>query len=175
MSILIVSGIEGIRNCADVVAGQLGTTVEVAEGRRAALAALRLKDFAAVVVDESLAECDPAAADAIWDRSGLAIPLQLNFALSGTARIIREIRSALHRREREQAVAQRAATEAVELEVRSTVSGLLLHSQLALAHDGVPHAVAEKLHLVAELAEALRGLLSAPPPLPGTDMPAARR
>src|SRR4029077_7047503 len=80
MSILIVSGIEGIRNCADVVAKQLGTSVEISEGRRAALAALRHKEFAAVVLDESLAECDPAAADAIWERSGLAIPLQINFA-----------------------------------------------------------------------------------------------
>jgi hypothetical protein len=163
MSILIVSGVEGIRNCADVVAKQLGTSVEIAEGRRAALAALRLKEFAAVVVDESLAECDPAAADAIWERSGLAIPLQINFALSGAARIIREIRSALHRREREQAVAQKAATAAIEVEVRNTVSGLLLHSELALAQDGVPNVVAEKLRLVADLAGTLRQLLSAPP------------
>jgi len=87
MSILIVSGIEGIRNCAEVVSKQLATKVEFAEGRRGALEALRRRDFAIVVVDQTLAECDPAAADAIWDRSGLAIPLQINFALSGTARI----------------------------------------------------------------------------------------
>lgn len=176
MSILIVSGIEGIRNCADAVAKQLGTSVEIAEGRRAALAALRLKEFAAVVVDESIAECDPAAADAIWERSGLAIPLQINFALSGAARIIREIRAALHRREREQAVAQKAATAAIEVEVRNTVSGLLLHSELALAQDGVPNAVAEKLRLVADLAGTLRQLLSKPPqPAPVPSAPAARR
>jgi hypothetical protein len=40
-----------------------------------------------VVVDETMAECDPAAAEAIWERSGLAIPLQINFALSGAARL----------------------------------------------------------------------------------------
>lgn len=174
MSILIVSGIEGIRNCADAVARRLETRVDVAEGRRAALASLRLKEFAAVIVDESLAECDPAAADAIWDRSGLAIPLQINFALSGTTRIIREVRAALNRREREQAVAQRAATEAVEVEVRNTVSGLLLHSQLALAQDGVPRAVAEKLRLVADLAGTLRQLLSGHP-RPSTCVPAEHR
>jgi hypothetical protein len=164
MNILIVSGIEGIRNCGEVIARQLGTGVEVAEGRRAALSALRSKEFGAVIVDESLAECDPAAADAIWERSGLAIPLQINFALSGAARIVREIRAALHRREREQAVAQRAATAAIEIEVRNTVSGLLLNSELALAQDGVPRAVAEKLRLVADLAGTLRQRLSAAPP-----------
>ncbi len=163
MSILIVSGIEGIRNCADVVAKQLGMNVEVAEGRRAAIGTLRHKEFVAVVVDESLAECDPAAADAIWERSGLAIPLQINFALSGTARVIREVRAALQRREREQTVAQRAATAAIEMEVRNTVAGLLLHSELALSQDGVPNAVQEKLRLVAELAGTLRQRLSSPP------------
>jgi hypothetical protein len=40
-SILIVTGIEGARNCAAVVAEQIGVTVEVAEGRKTALAALR--------------------------------------------------------------------------------------------------------------------------------------
>ena len=115
MSILIISGIEGVRNCAEAFPKQLEMKVEVAEGRRAALAALRQKEFPAVVVDESLAECDPAGADAIWERSGLAIPLQINFAVSGAARIIREIRAALHRREREQAVAMRAASASIEM------------------------------------------------------------
>ena len=83
MSILIVTGIEGARNCAAVVGAQLGMEVEVADGRKAALTALRRSEFAAVVVDETMAECDPSAAEAIWDRAGLAIPLQVNFALSG--------------------------------------------------------------------------------------------
>jgi hypothetical protein len=161
MCILIVSGIEGIRNCADVVAKQLGMTVDVADGRRAALSTLRHKEFAAVIVDVSVAECDPVAADAIWERSGLAIPLEINFALSGSARIIREVRSALNRREREQAAAQKAATAAIEVEVRNTVAGLLLHSELALSQQGLPNAVAEKLRLVADLAGTLRELLSA--------------
>jgi hypothetical protein len=163
MSILIVSGIEGIRNCADVVAKHLATTVEVAEGRRAALICLKRKEFSAVIVDESIAECDPPAADVIWERSGLAIPLQINFAVSGTLRIIREIRAALHRRDSEQAVAERAATAAIELEVRNTLSGLLLHSELALSQDGVPKAVAEKLRLVADLAGTLREMLAPRP------------
>jgi hypothetical protein len=40
MSILMVTGIEGARNCAAAVGSQLGMEVEVAEGRKAALAAL---------------------------------------------------------------------------------------------------------------------------------------
>jgi hypothetical protein len=162
MSVLIVTGIEGARNCAALVTAQLGMEVEVAEGRRSALAALRKREFAVVVVDETLAECDPAAAEAIWERSGLSIPLQINFALSGAARLIREIRAALHRRDREQALARRAAAVAIETEVKTAIAGLLLHSQLALSEGDVPTAVADKLRVVADLASNLRQQLSAP-------------
>ncbi len=162
MSILLVTGIEGARNCAAVVGEQLGMEVEAAEGRKAALAALRRREFLAVVVDETLAECDPAAADKICEHAGLAIPLQINFAISGAARLVREIRSALHRREREQAVARRAAAAAMEAELKSTVAGLLLHSQLALSGSEVPAPVADRLRVVADLASSLRRQLSAP-------------
>jgi len=162
MSILMVTGIEGARNCADAVAKQLGMEVEVAEGRKAALAALRRREFLAVVVDETMAECDPAAAEAIWEHASLAIPLQINFALSGAARLIREIRAALYRREREQMLARRAAAAAIETELKSTLAGLLLNSQLALSGSEMPPLAAEKLRVVADLACCLRQQLSAP-------------
>jgi CheY-like chemotaxis protein len=162
MSILIVTGIEGARNCAVVVGAQLGMETEVAEGRKQALAALRRHEFNVVVMDDTLAECDPAAAETIWDHSGLAIPLQINFALSGAARVIREIRSAMHRREREQALARRAAAAAIETELKSTVAGLLLHSQLALSGNEISGPVADKLRVVADLAGSLRRQLSVP-------------
>jgi DNA-binding NtrC family response regulator len=162
MSILLVTGIEGARNCAETVGAQLGMEVEVVEGRKAALTALRRKEFAAVVVDETTVECDPAAAEAIWEHAGLAIPLQINFAVSGAARLVREIRAGLHRREREQLLARRAAAAAIEAELKSTVAGLLLHSQLALNGSEVPATVADKLRVVADLAGNLRQKLSVP-------------
>jgi hypothetical protein len=162
MNILMVTGIEGAQNCATVIGEALDAQVEVAAGRKAALAALRGAEFSAVVLDETLAECDPAAAEAIWARAGLAIPLQINFALSGAARLIREIRAALRRREREQMLARQAAAAAIETELKSTVAGLLLHSQLALSGAGVPAPVAEKLRVVAALAGNLRRQLGTP-------------
>ncbi|HUA99422.1 MAG TPA: hypothetical protein VMA34_13920 [Terracidiphilus sp.] len=156
MSILMVTGIEGAKNCADVVGAQLGMEVEVAEGRKQALAALRRREFAAVVVDQTLAGCDPAAAETIWDHAGLAIPLEINFAVSGAARLIREVRAALRRREREQLLARRAAAAAIENELKGTVAGLLLHSELALSGAQVPAPVADKLRVVAGLAGDLR-------------------
>src|SRR5579872_2311678 len=161
MSILFITGIEGARNCADVIGRQLDTEVVVAEGRKAALTLLRQQEFAVVVLDETVAGCDPAAAEAIWERSGLGIPLQINFALSGAARLVREIRAALHRREREQELARRAAAAEIELQLKTTVAGILLQSQLALSTSEAASPLAEKLKLVASLAGDLRRQLGA--------------
>ncbi len=160
MNILMVTGIEGARNCAAAVEAQLGMTVEVVDGRKSALAALRQQEFAVVLMDDTLAECDPASAEAIWEKAGLAIPLQINFAVAGAARVIRDIRAALSRRQREQALARRAAVSVIETEMNTTIAGLLLHSQLALAGNQVPPNVADKLRTVADLATSLRQQLA---------------
>jgi hypothetical protein len=68
----------------------------------------------------------------------------------------------MHRREREQSLAHRAAAAAMENELKSTVAGLLLHSQLALSSSEVPSSVADRLRLMADLAGNLRLQLSAP-------------
>ncbi|MFP5237897.1 MAG: hypothetical protein ACLGSD_18530 [Acidobacteriota bacterium] len=168
MSILFVTGIEGARNCAEAVSKQLDMVVEVAEGRKEALAALRRREFAAVVVDDTLALCDPAAAEAIWERAGLAIPLQISFALSGAARLVRDIRAALHRREREQTLARRAAAAAIETEIKSTVAGLLLQSELALSNSDADSPVTQRLRLMADLAGDLRRRLADPAGAPAS-------
>jgi CheY-like chemotaxis protein len=136
--------------------------VEVAQGRKDALTALRHCEFDAIVVDATMAECDPAAAEAIWEHAGLAIPLEINFALSGAARLVREVRAALHRREREQMLARQAAATAIENELKDTVAGLLLHSQLALTDSEVTSPIADKLRVVADLASNLSQQLSVP-------------
>jgi hypothetical protein len=161
MGILMVTGIDEAKSCAEIVGASLGLEVDAATGRRAALEALRRREYLAVVMDETLAECDPAAAEAIWDHAGLAIPLQINFAVCGAARLVREIRAGLRRRKREQTLSWRAAVEAMETEMKSTVAGLLLNSQLALSGGGVPAAAAEKMRKVAELAGNLQRQLSA--------------
>ncbi|HEV2133261.1 MAG TPA: hypothetical protein VGR47_03280 [Terracidiphilus sp.] len=162
MSILLVTAIEGAKNCAEALSAQLGAEVEMVETRKAGLEALRRRDFSVIVLDQTLAECDPAAAEAIWEHAGLAIPLQVNFALSSASRLVREIRAALRRREREQMLARRAAAAAMEAEMNSTLAGLLLHSQLALSGSGVPSPVADKIRTVVELAGNLRQQLSTP-------------
>jgi hypothetical protein len=53
-------------------------------------------------------------------------------------------------------VALRAAASLLESQLKSTITGLLLQSQLALAEPEVTPKLAGKLELVAELAASLR-------------------
>ena len=154
--ILLVTAIAGAENCAAVVSKQFGLAVETAANRKDALAALRRLSYAIVVLDSSLLEAASGDADALFKHSGLAIPLEINFAISGCGRLVREIRSALSRRQLEQSVAARAAAGALESNLRDTVAGLLLQSELALAEPSVPPNLADKLRLMVELAGSLR-------------------
>ena len=160
--VLLVSALSGAQNCAAAIMQQIGLDVEVAPGRREAQEALRAGRYAAVIVEDSLAEGDPRGAEVLWKMAGLAIPMQVNFALTGSARLIRDLRAALARREQEQGAAQLAALRAVESELRNTVSGLLLHTQLALQETPPSPQLEQRLRLMADLAGKLKQRLDTP-------------
>ena len=155
-SLLMITSILGAENCAAVLANQLGFSVEVVGSRREGLARLRRQEFTIVAVDDSIAESDPEGMELLWKCAGLAVPLQINFAISGSARLIREVKAVLARREREQSLAMRAAAVAVESDLRDTVTGLILHSQLALTEPSLSPELSAKLRTVAELAGNLQ-------------------
>jgi hypothetical protein len=159
--ILLITGIMGAENCAAVVSKQFGLAVESVSSRKDALAALRRRTYSIVVLDTSMGEAVAGDADTIFKHSGLAMPLEINFAISGCGRLVREVRAALGRRQLEQAAAERAAATSLESNLRDTVAGLLLQSQLALADPSVPPQLADKLKLMAELAGSLRKKLDA--------------
>ncbi len=162
-TVLLVTGIAGAENCASAIGRQLGLAVELAENRRAALVALRRREYSVLVLDESLVEADPTGAEVLWQQAGLAIPVQVNLGISGCNRVLREVRAALQRRERELSLAMRAATQLMEGEMNTTITGLLLQTQLALAEPTLPAHVAVKLKQVVELAGTLRDQLRHPP------------
>jgi hypothetical protein len=161
-TVLMITSIAGAESFAANLAGILGVPVEIASSHKLGLAALRRRDYATVIADESIVAADPAGADLLWKHSGLAVPLQINFALLGCARLGREVKAALARREQEQSLAMRAATSSLENELKGTVTGLLLQSELALAEPSVPPQLAAKLKLMVELAGALRRQLERP-------------
>ncbi len=154
--VLIITTIEGAENIARVIAEQISARVEVATSRRAGLLALRREPFGVVVVETNLVEADPEWADALWASAGLAMPVQVNFALSGAARLAREVKAALARRDGEQAIARLSVATEMENALKSSVTGLLLESELALMEPAVPASLEPKLRHLVELAGTLR-------------------
>ncbi len=160
--VLVISALSGAENCAAAIMQQMGLDVEVVAGRREAIEALRTGTYTAVIVDDALAEGDPRGAEVLWKLAGMAIPMQVNFALTGSARLVRDLRAALARREQEQGAAERAALRAVESELRNTISGLLLQTQLALRDSPPSPQLEQRLRLMAELAGNLKQRLDIP-------------
>jgi hypothetical protein len=156
---LIITTMEGIEGTAATLATQLKMTVEIAANRAAALRLLNRRAYAIVILDQMLADTDPEGSEMIWKNVGVAVPLQINFALAGSARLEREIRSALTRRERERQIAVAAAAAAVDAELKNAITGFLLEARLALAEENVPPRIASRLRTLEEMAGKLRNRL----------------
>jgi hypothetical protein len=155
-SVLIISPISDAVRIAEALSNVLGCPVKVAANQRAGMTELRHHDYSVVVVDDCTAEANPATTELLWQSLGMAVPVQINFAFHGGARMAREVQAAIGRREQQQVQALRAAALLLESELKTTVTGLLLQSQLALAEPEVSPKLAGKLELVAELASTLR-------------------
>jgi hypothetical protein len=155
-SVLIISPMTEASQVAAALSSALGCTVKLAAGHRAGVTELRHRDYSVVVVDDCMAETNPAATEVLWQSFGMAVPVQINFALHGSSRLAREVQAAIGRREQQQVLAMRAAASLLENELKSTVTGLLLQSQLALAEPQLTPKLTGKLELVAELAGSLR-------------------
>lgn len=156
---LIVTGIDNIETTAASLASQLQLTVEIASNRSAALRLLGRRVYTILILDELLAESDPEGANLLWKHAGLAIPLQMNFALAGSERLEREVRAALTRRQREQQLAGAAAVAALDLELKDAITDFLLESRLALAETNLPPPVGARLQAMARIAENLHDRL----------------
>jgi signal transduction histidine kinase len=156
-SILLVAPESAALPVADALRHDLHAEVEMTPSPRSALASLRRNEFSLILIDESLATPDTASADLIYQNAGGALVVELNFAISSAARIVRQTRAALARRTQDRAQARAAAAAALQGELNATLAGILLESQLAL-REASP-AQAPKLRHLVQLAGDLRDRL----------------
>ncbi len=87
---------------------------------------------------------------------GTAFPVYVNFAVSGMNRMVREVRSALHRRRREEGAALRRVVEQLNSEMRESLTAVMLSCELAMSVPDVPRPAAEKIRVIDDLARAMR-------------------
>ncbi len=157
--LLLITSSQEAQGCAAALAKATGERVQVVETLPAAAGILRGMDFAAVVLDQALYDAAPTEAEAAMRHAGPAVPLLLNFAISGVPRVVSEVRSALHRSRRELLEARRAAASELRGQLMEAVTGILLSSELALQEPNVPAAAQERLRSVRQLATGMRSQL----------------
>jgi hypothetical protein len=111
------------------------------------------------VLDQYLLETEPDETDIVMRHLGTAIPLHVNLAISGGARLAREVRAAVRRRQQEEIAARRAAVSTLQCELNGTVTALLLSCELALDAPGLSVAATEKIESAHALVKKLRSQL----------------
>ena len=154
--ILLVTSAERAGDCAAALHNATGEEVVVAESLARATALLRAQDYLAVVLDQYLVDTDPDESLTTIEYLGIAIPVQVNLAISGMGRLVRDVRAAMQRRQREEVKTRRAALGKLQSELNSTVTALLQSTELAMDIPGLPPAAAEKQQAIHELVKKLR-------------------
>jgi len=155
MILLITSSARG-QQCADSLQAATGEESHWAQNLQEAATLLREQTYSAAVIDQFLLETQPEESDQMIEHLGTAFPVYINFAVTGMERLVREVRSALHRRKREEAAARRAVVEQMGSEMRETLTALLLSCELAMLVPDVPDPAAEKIRSINTLARELR-------------------
>jgi len=134
------------------------TSQETHWARNLQEAAVRLREqaYSAAVIDQFLLETEPEESDQVLEHLGTAYPVYINFALTGMDRLLREVRSALHRRKREESAARRAIAAKMHSELSETLTVMLLSCELAMSVPNMPLLAAEKIRTIDNLARELR-------------------
>ena len=158
--ILLVTPSERASECAAALHEATGEPVRIAENLAQAVIRMRAECFLVVVFDQYLleSEADAAVRTAI-EHLGAALPLQVNFAICGMDRLVREVRAGTQRREREKSGARQAALAELHSEMGGTITALSLSVELALTTPNLPRAAFEKLESVHQLVKQLRNRL----------------
>ena len=161
--ILLVTPSVRASECAAALNEGTDAEVVVTDSLARATMLLRANYYQAVVFDQYLLETEPHEWEKTLAHLDTAIPVQVNLAITGKERLVREVRAAMQRRQREEAGARQVAIGKLHSELNDTVTALLLSSELALETEDLPPAAAEKLQSVHELVKKLRRQLEGEP------------
>jgi hypothetical protein len=154
--ILVITPSARGQECAATLKDATGEETHWAENLQQAVGRLREQSYSAVVIDQFLTENEPSESDQVLEHLGTAFPVYLSFAISSMERLLREVRSALRRRMREETQARCSVEQQIRSEMFESLTAMLLSCDLAMAVPGVPTPAAEKIRIVDNLARDLR-------------------
>lgn len=150
--ILLITSVAKAQECARDLQEATHEPVTVCVGLPEAVQQLKDKEFSAVIFDLLLLDAQPDEGETVLKHLGSAVPVYLNFAITGIPRVVRELRSALQRRKREMLVVKNDAEQGLRHELNDTLTALLLSCQMALQVPELPPSAQTKMQAVEALA-----------------------
>jgi len=154
--ILLITSSTCAPECAAAIERATSERTQICPRLSLAARTLRSTECSALVIDQNLIEADPGNADVVLSEAETAIPVFVNFAICGMERVLRDVRSALRRREGERLRAVREAEANLRSQLTEALTGILLSSQLAMEVPAVPAAAQARLRSVYQLAMSIR-------------------
>jgi len=103
---------------------------------------------------------EPDEGEPMPQHLGAAFPVNVNCAISSIERTVREGRSALSRRVREEEIARASAARAIWSELKEDITAILLSCDLLVASNELPATMASKIQIIHDLATRMRGKLA---------------
>lgn len=167
--ILLIWSSERAPDCAKAIEDTFQQRVHVAATLHEGCEHLRLEEYSAVLVDQWITEVEPGPADHLFHHLGTAVPVFVNFGISGIERILRELRAAFNRHGRETMRARHNARLGLRNELKDDVTALLLSCGLALDDPALSEAAVARLKVIEGVANQIKSKLA----LPEEENPAA--
>jgi hypothetical protein len=135
--ILLITPSSKAQACVHALQEATGEPAHVAASFRQAAVLLHSQEYAAIVLDQNLLEAEPNESEVMLEHAETAIPVYINFAVSGTERVIRELRN----------------------ELKGNVTAMLLSCEMALRLPELPVAAEAKMRAAYEQALDIKGKL----------------
>jgi hypothetical protein len=160
--ILLITSSARAEECAAALQAAINEPTQVAASLHQAMTQLRAQEYSAVVIDQLSLDAEPDQSETLLQHMGAAMPVFVNFAVSGIERAVRELRAAMFRRKREVLTARQGAEGALRSELKGTVTALLLSCEMALQVPNLPKAAEAKIRAAYDLAREVRTKIGMP-------------
>jgi hypothetical protein len=157
--ILLITPSSKAQECVHALQDATSESTHVAASFRQAAVLLRAQEYSALVLDQNLLDAEPDESEVMLEHAGTAIPVYVNFAISGTQRVVRDLRAALQRRRREVATARTFAEQNLRNELKGNITAMLLSCELALQSPEIPTPIEAKLRSAYEQALDIKSKL----------------
>jgi hypothetical protein len=159
--ILLIWTSERAQACAHAIESMFQQPVKVVSTLQQASRALQAQEFSAVLVDQWITEAEPGEADYLIHHLGGAVPVFVNFGISGIERILRELRAALNHRGRETRLAQQNARTVLWNSLKDDVTALFLCCGVILDDPALDRGVAVRVKTLETVANRIKDKLAA--------------